>query len=244
MKQDQSQAKTRSRKLYTLWAIALTLLLALGLFSWLVVVPVWRVSSEINVEPGEVPLEECLRDSREPYPRGDPGTAFHDIAVYVRLPHWIARKKPKAISLLGQCGSEAIPVLERILQGDDDDLAACAAAALTEQAKTDEDAVVLLIAVIENRTAPPRLTHVAIRALRTASRRGTARVRVLDNGNWESSFSVNSVEDDEMPPAIASRLPEIIAVLKKVSSHTARTKTVRDDAADALTILETAQEKK
>lgn len=33
---------------YILWAIALTLLLAAGLFSWLVVVPVWRTHRVID----------------------------------------------------------------------------------------------------------------------------------------------------------------------------------------------------
>jgi hypothetical protein len=33
----------RSRKIYVLWTIALTLLLSLGAFCWLVVVPVWQV---------------------------------------------------------------------------------------------------------------------------------------------------------------------------------------------------------
>jgi hypothetical protein len=38
----------RSKRLYILWSTALTLLLALGLFSWLVVVPVWRVRSIVD----------------------------------------------------------------------------------------------------------------------------------------------------------------------------------------------------
>jgi len=42
------EPKPRSRKLYVLWAIALTLLLALGLFSWLVVVPVMGVRSALE----------------------------------------------------------------------------------------------------------------------------------------------------------------------------------------------------
>ena len=40
MPSDECPPKPRSRKIYVLWSTALTLLLALGLFCWLVVVPV------------------------------------------------------------------------------------------------------------------------------------------------------------------------------------------------------------
>ncbi len=39
--------KRRSRKVYVLWGVALVVLIAAGLFSWLVVVPVWRVHRQV-----------------------------------------------------------------------------------------------------------------------------------------------------------------------------------------------------
>ena len=41
-------AKPRSRRIYTYWSIALILLLGLGLFCWLFVVPVWQVTTVIE----------------------------------------------------------------------------------------------------------------------------------------------------------------------------------------------------
>jgi hypothetical protein len=41
-------SKSRSHKMHILWAIALVLLLSLGAFCWLVVVPVWRVRSALT----------------------------------------------------------------------------------------------------------------------------------------------------------------------------------------------------
>jgi len=109
--------KPRSRKLYVLWAIALTLLLALGLFSWLVVVPVWQVRSGLkNVGWYASGPVDSIPGGRELVSElGGPRAATSKLMLYLRMPDFVAPGKALAIDVLrvvGPDAAEAIPVLE------------------------------------------------------------------------------------------------------------------------------------
>ncbi len=95
--------KKRSRKLYILWAIALTLLLTAALFCWLVVVPVWRVRAVLTLMPTKNygPLITKL---------GGEHAAATELYEYLRRPDWQAPSKRKALDLMSNVssGREAI----------------------------------------------------------------------------------------------------------------------------------------
>jgi hypothetical protein len=90
---NQPQAKPRSRKIYILWAIALTLLLTLGAFCWLVVVPVWRVRSVL----GSMPVKDCGSLIER---LGGDVPAMKTLEGYIRRPNWLAPDKLKALALM------------------------------------------------------------------------------------------------------------------------------------------------
>jgi len=130
-------AKPRSRKLYVLWAIALTLLLALGLFSWLVVVPMGGLSAALS--RGLMPTYAVLSDGtfekalhpdpaalrREVDTLGGPSTAAHRLRTYLCLPGALTgnMRRVAAIVMLEQCGDAGAPVLVERLSDDSEDLA-------------------------------------------------------------------------------------------------------------------------
>jgi HEAT repeats len=113
---DQPQAKKpRSRKIYILWAIALTLLLALGLFCWLVVVPVWQVRSTHN-ELRQVSFQERIpSEFRMVVSRlGGGQVATVKLDQYIRSSSSMATRKLEAVVALGYCGRPAVDVLLKI----------------------------------------------------------------------------------------------------------------------------------
>jgi PBS lyase HEAT-like repeat len=116
----------RSRRVYVLWTIALTLLISAGLLCWLVVVPVMQVRRELTEKVTIV--VSVLRSSNPSATRsflsdpsasierlGGPQKATRKIEMYLRMPGNIAPDKSWAILLLGSCGQPSIPVLIREL---------------------------------------------------------------------------------------------------------------------------------
>jgi len=108
----------KSRKVYVLWAIALTLLLALGLFSWLVVVPVWqacRIAQKCSGMdlPGHTSPQEGVMAL------GGQERAARWLPVCRRLPDWMADSQVKihSIQMLGYCGEAGARELGIILDG-------------------------------------------------------------------------------------------------------------------------------
>jgi HEAT repeat protein len=77
----------RSRNMYVLWAIALTLLLTAALFCWLVVVPVWRVQRVIT-EVGRQKLSRAEAVQR----LGGPDASAGPLISYLRLPESLRRR--------------------------------------------------------------------------------------------------------------------------------------------------------
>jgi len=107
----------RSRKVYVLWGVALTLLLTLGIFCWTVVVPVWRTCREV---------EEC-REENSSSPElkagvnrlGGPARAARWLGVYLRLPEALAEHPGTAADMLRYCGKHgriAVPQLVLLLE--------------------------------------------------------------------------------------------------------------------------------
>jgi hypothetical protein len=242
MTPDQPQGKKpRSRKMYILWAIALTLLLALGLFCWLVVVPVSRVRSLLGDGQSEVPLSEFLSESGE---RNRPSAStkdIDDVAVYLRMPNWIAPQKVRAALHLGQCGNASIPLLRELLRSRDENLAIAAAAALAEQSKHEEDAIMLLLSVLSERDSRPNLSYMAILALQTAYANGHMSYG-LDGDNLATWSSVVASGRQDVPPAISRKLDEITGSLKEVSVDDTRLELLRQIAASALETMKVSQE--
>jgi hypothetical protein len=110
----------RSRRLYILWAVALTLLLAAGLFCWLVVVPVCRTRAELQrLTDGTVLQDKTLSATIDRL--GGPQAAIGRIAFYLKLPCRTEDLEVRwaGVWVLGHCGREAIPVLEGLRQDFD-----------------------------------------------------------------------------------------------------------------------------
>jgi len=113
---ERTQASTRrSKRLYLLWAIALTLLLAAGAFCWAVVVPVWRTRGELQRVAAETPIQEgalAAAISR----LGGREAAVRRIAFYLKLPCRTEDLESRwaGVWILGECGEEAVPVLESL----------------------------------------------------------------------------------------------------------------------------------
>jgi HEAT repeats len=140
----------RSKRLYILWAIALTLLLTAGLFCWTVVVPVWsthRVLSQCvnpSYPPWYVPAAEGdpsylgftpIRPREAVKRLGGPQETASKLVFYLRMPAWIAGDRWRAVGLLGYCGKHGLSPLEQQLVGADDNIRAAAASALANVGK-------------------------------------------------------------------------------------------------------------
>jgi HEAT repeat protein len=101
----------RSKKLYVLWAIALTLLISTGLFCWLVVVPVWQVR-RVVVQMDSASFTGDMAIAA----LGGESKAMRPLVMYSRLPAWAVRDRETAVRLLSGCGKPAVPHLLRLLQ--------------------------------------------------------------------------------------------------------------------------------
>jgi hypothetical protein len=137
---DQPQArKPRSRKIYILWGVALTLLISTALFCWLVVVPVWQVNRVV---------EDCFfasleaADNESPCRRGietlgGEAAASRKLVTYLRAPEWLIPDNPEvsihgktsylnlsgrqsyAVFMLSKCGPRGVDGLESLLEHHD-----------------------------------------------------------------------------------------------------------------------------
>ncbi len=123
----------RSKRLYVYWGVALTLLLALGLLCWLVVLPVtrthraldWEVSSDFGITPYWNTGEEskrCEEANRKAARRcirilGGPERAATMVYRYVTWPHPYELRGEQASWVLAECGEHAIPIILRGVPG-------------------------------------------------------------------------------------------------------------------------------
>ena len=101
------QAPSRlALRLYWLWGVSLAVLVALAIFCWLVVVPVWQVRSVLSSMPVKNygPLIERL---------GGNASATKKLYGYILKPDWLAPDKPRSIELMS-CLSEGRALLGRV----------------------------------------------------------------------------------------------------------------------------------
>jgi HEAT repeat protein len=129
----------RSRKLYILWAIALTLLISTALFCWLVVVPVRRMDAALErcvikhkVGMAEFTIVDDQRLDREITALGGKPVAACWAARYLRMPKRFASRRWEAVRMLARCGSPAVPALQSVLEDENPELRQAAAEALEE----------------------------------------------------------------------------------------------------------------
>jgi hypothetical protein len=114
--------KRRSKRLYVLWAIALTLLLAAALFSWRVVVPVWQVRPHLaklaewdSFAKGRdlSAYGAALRISVQNL--GGPTVTARRVARYLKYPQWIAPYRDEAYHVLMECGEQGKAALRELV---------------------------------------------------------------------------------------------------------------------------------
>ncbi len=65
MSEEQAVEKKRSKRIYIMWAAALGMLLAAGLFCWLVVVPVWRTHSVLAETEALTAIGKAINNCRQ-----------------------------------------------------------------------------------------------------------------------------------------------------------------------------------
>ena len=113
------EEKRRSKRMYVLWGVALSTLVALGLVCWLVVVPVWQVRSVVmglSVDTRRSSLRTHYiyyhGDVREHVQAlGGEKQALRKLRFYAKLPETFAPRRHIAILLMGECGPGAEPLL-------------------------------------------------------------------------------------------------------------------------------------
>jgi Tol biopolymer transport system component len=111
--------KLRFRKIYVLWGVALTLLLGLGLFCWLVVAPLVRVRSvtAVLLERQRVRQRFPVREFVEEL--GGPEKAAATLHLYARLPDRIAPRRRVAVHIMSACGEHAVPRFFDLIEQSD-----------------------------------------------------------------------------------------------------------------------------
>jgi len=121
--------RPRFRRIYVLWAIALTLLLALGLFSWLVVVPVWQARSVLR---NRIPALSTFgeREGHVPIPTGVAQAVVSDLGgqdaasrkLTVSVRYWPMDDwhTHLAVRVLGHCGERGREELKLIVRSGPD----------------------------------------------------------------------------------------------------------------------------
>jgi hypothetical protein len=146
----ESRESRSSRRLYTLWTVALLLLAGGGLLCYAILGPYVRTSR----------LLASYRHSRDTSPYRPPGAieilavkrlghreeAARQLGLYLRLPEMMTPRRREAVVLLGYCRSAGIEGLKSAMADDDPEVRRAAIRALGE-------------------TKDPRATEVLVRTL-------------------------------------------------------------------------------
>jgi HEAT repeat protein len=152
----------KSRKVYVLWATALTLLISTALFCWLVVVPVWQTRAVVRrCFEREMDLRTALQRL------GGPERALPKLRLYLCMPRAIAPSHEKgcAVYLVGFCGKGSLPALLEVLGDQDPVLRLWAAETLC---RTDHEAFALTPLMQALRDPDRDVRRVAARAIGNA----------------------------------------------------------------------------
>jgi len=145
MTSNQATPARLSRKLYVLWATALTLLLALGLFCWLVVVPYLQIRNAV-VEFANTPAS--AEAEFRPTDFGGKASAVRKLTLFLRVREEPERHRKAVAAMLGRCGAHAVPVLVETYGRETGSVQHAAIAALGDTGS--EEAVPTLIAALKD----------------------------------------------------------------------------------------------
>jgi HEAT repeat protein len=143
-------APTRTWCVYVLWAIALGLLLGLGLFCWLAVMPVIEVRQAVSGLKALNPRSGT--DTKKcAVSLGSPKQAVNKIRLYLLSPGASSYEKSLALEILGYVGRPSVPFLVDCLRDDDYYIRRAAAGALAHIGVDAAPAVPLLTKALESR---------------------------------------------------------------------------------------------
>jgi HEAT repeat protein len=147
--------KKRSRGICVLWGVALTLLVCVATFCWLVVVPVLQVRSQLFSDSqgsnhgGLGQMVEELGGKEE---------TVRKVRLYLWAPEWLTGGgRDRAAILLSKCGEPAVPLLRQLLKSDCSDARFCAARALRDIGTLAAPAAGDLAAALLDRNSEVRL---------------------------------------------------------------------------------------
>jgi HEAT repeat protein len=113
----------RSRKGYVLWGVALAALLTVGLFCWLVVVPILQTDAALKRLKAtgpkwpESPANDQMQLAIDEL--GGTREAVRHIRFYLRIPDCLAEEKNIAVLVLAYCGKSAVDTLSGSLRDGD-----------------------------------------------------------------------------------------------------------------------------
>ncbi len=120
-----SPGRKGSRRLYVLWAVTLGLLVVGALLSWLVVVPVMQVRAAVGrhisaTSSSTTDYLDRAAARAEIEDLGGQEPAASKLAMYLRLPRFVAGDRGVAADLLGHCDGPAVPALMELLKDEDE----------------------------------------------------------------------------------------------------------------------------
>ena len=189
------ETKRRSKRICVLWAVALGLLLAAGLFSWLVAVPYLRARAAVAdmrvfFRTSGVVDEAGFNAHARKLIQGLGGEdrAIAALTLYFRAPRTSPEDRASAAYLLGYCGRSAVPALIVALGDPEPGVRQWAARALGRIGPEAEDAVPALIKSLGD---PYRPVHApASLALSRIGKPAVAPLtRLLNHADWELRFN-------------------------------------------------------
>ncbi len=237
----------RSRKVYILWTVALSTLVALGLMCWLVVVPYVQARRAVVhcvSHPGDLSghgvsthhATVSFQSLQNGVGRlGGEEAAVRKLSVYLRFPHRLTPHRPIGALMLGVCGKRAGPELMRLLRHDDNWVVRWRAADALAEIR-DPRASEALAAALEDKKELVRW-FAAIALGRLGDGRAVAvLVDLLETDDESCPSHLHAVE----------ALREIGGPARKALERAARNKDgfVRQAATEALKKIKAAQEKR
>jgi len=162
---DQPQGKKRSRKIYVLWGVGLTLLLTAAAFCWAVVVPVWQVHRAADWDlivastpnsAGRCRITNFYLALNAARRLGSAEHAGRAMNLYLRVPESLASRKDRVKLMLAANEPETekrmFTALVTRLESEDAYTRTCALQSLAEMCKHGfSDAMRYIVAATEDR---------------------------------------------------------------------------------------------
>ena len=102
--------RQRSRRMYIMWGVALALLLTVGIFCWLVVVPYLQVRAALERCPPAM-WPNLRTEARN---LGSKRETARKLRIYLRFPDFLTPRRKFAVWMLSQCGRDGAAELMRL----------------------------------------------------------------------------------------------------------------------------------